>query len=940
MADRSVSVTLLAKVQGYVGGIATAKAATKEFGGELDRLAKNHKDKFDKIANTTGIAGLALTGVFAAVVKAGMDFDRQMSEVNATMDKTGLSSKQAAAQLDSLRSAAVQAGKETAFSATDAAKAEAELTKAGISAADILGGGLKGSLALAAAGTLDLGDAATYSAQAMNIFGLRGAAVPHIADVLAAAANTSATDVKGMADALNQGGLVAHQMGLSLEDTAGTLAAFAQNGLAGSDAGTSFKTMLVSLQNPADKTKTLMRQLGLNAYDAGGKFIGITNLAGELQDKLGDLTQAQRDATLAQIFGTDAVRAADILYTEGKSGIQGWIDGVNQTGAASDTAAAKMDNLSGDLEKLKGSLETVAIESSGGARDALREMTQVTTGLVNAFADLPDWLQKTAVWLSGIGGGSLLAITGFLKAKGAVSEFKTALSTMGPSGDKAAKVFGAVSKWGGIAAIAATAGFSLFALFKHLHDSAQPVQLDIDKLTDSLGKFATEGRVTGELKTLFGGNDLDAFSKRVAEYKRLQAEVTAFQGTPTGVVTAEQRNQQQATALGDQKPITAFQQDIAATDASFSNMVRNGQATQAAADMNLFQDAAIKGGMSLQEFNAQFPQYNQLAQDAALQSHAVAQGFGSMTENATLMSGSLAEAVKQAGSLLDVENKLHGANISMIQATDALEASYDAASAAIDKNGKTANKNHTELLATTDAGRANREALLGIADAASKAAQATLDQTQDLGKANDVITTARAQFIAMAEKMGLSEDAAGKLADSLLKLPDVNPKVTVVTAEAEKDIQRVRTELDKIKNKVVSVTITRGDLNRGGSQASTNRWGGVYTHAADGALRQAQMFSAVAGPGARYGYAEGGTGGEGFVPKNGDYGRSIGILSTMAGWYGQHLVPAWQGRTAGGDGAAMVVNNNMTVYAQSADPTVLDQYQRGLEVRQRVGRPH
>jgi hypothetical protein len=114
----------------------------------------------------------------------------------------------------------------------------------------------------------------------------------------------------------------------------------------------------------------------------------------------------------------------------------------------------------------------------------------------------------------------------------------------------------------------------------------------------------------------------------------------------------------------------------------------------------------------------------------------------------------------------------------------------------------------------------------------------------------------------------------------------------------------------------------------------------VYTHAADGALRQAQMFSAVAGPGARYGYAEGGTGGEGFVPKNGDYGRSIGILSTMAGWYGQHLVPAWQGRTAGGDGAAMVVNNNMSVYAQSADPAVLDQYQRGLEVRQRVGRPH
>jgi TP901 family phage tail tape measure protein len=935
---RTVSVRLAAEIAGYVTSMREAAQATKAFGAELNTLSVTQKSKFDDITKKGLIAGAAIASFGVAAIAAGVQFDRQMSEVNATMDKTGLTTKEAAAQLGNLRTAAIAAGKDTVFSATDAAKAEAELTKAGIGAADILGGGLRGSLALASAGTLDLGEAATDSAQAMNEFGLKGAAIPHIADVLAAAANTSATDVGKMAQSLNQAGLVAHQTGLTLEDTAGTLAAFAQDGLAGSDAGTSLKTMLQQLQAPSQVTADLMKKLGINAYNASGNFIGITNLAQQLKDKLGPLTQAERDNALAQIFGNDAVRAANVLYENGKDGLQKWIDGVNQTGAASDTARAKMDNLSGDLEQLKGSLETVAIESSGGARDGLRGLTQTATGTVNAFADLPDWLQQTAVWLSAIGGGSLVAVTGFVKARGAVKDFRSALSEMGPAGDKASKVFGAVSKWGGIATIAATAGFGLYALFKNLHASAQPVQLDVDKLTDSLSKFAQESRVTGELKTLFGGNDLDAFTKRVAEYKRLLAEVTAFQGTPTGVVTGEQRSQQQAQALSDQKPITAFQQDIAATDAAFANMVRNGQATQAAADMNLFQDAAIKGGMSLQEFNAQFPQYNQLAQDAALQSHAVAQGFGSMTEQATLMSGSLAEAVKQAGSLLDVENKLHGANISMIQATDALEASYDAASAAVKKNGETANKNHTELLATTDAGRANREALLGIVDAATKASQATLDQTGSLDKANAVITTARAQFIAMAEKMGLSEDAAGKLADSLLKLPDVNPKVNVVIAEAEKNVERIRTEIDKIHGKTVDIKIRTGDINRGGTTAAANRWGGVYTHAATGLISAATYRPSNP---ALYAFAEPQTGGEAFVPKYGNYARSTQIIDTAARWYGGRFVSNVGNGWGGGGGSTYAPTSHITVNARTADFSTLElmAIQARVDAEHRVGFP-
>jgi TP901 family phage tail tape measure protein len=106
--------------------------------------------------------------------------------------------------------------------------------------------------------------------------------------------------------------------------------------------------MLLALANPAEQDQRLaMDELGIAAYDAQGKFVGITNLAEQLKTKLGGLTQAQRDAALAQIFGTDAIRAANVLYQQGGKGIQDWIGKVNDAGYAADTAHELTNNLAG-----------------------------------------------------------------------------------------------------------------------------------------------------------------------------------------------------------------------------------------------------------------------------------------------------------------------------------------------------------------------------------------------------------------------------------------------------------------------------------------------------------------------------------------------------------------------------------------------------------------
>src|SRR5678816_4657152 len=102
-----------------------------------------------------------------------------------------------------------------------------ELIKAGISVEDTLNGAADATVALAAAGEIDLPQAATISANAMNAFGLAAKDLPHVADLIAGAANASAIDVGEFGQSLQQAGATAHLSGLSCDDLSCAIAAMA-----------------------------------------------------------------------------------------------------------------------------------------------------------------------------------------------------------------------------------------------------------------------------------------------------------------------------------------------------------------------------------------------------------------------------------------------------------------------------------------------------------------------------------------------------------------------------------------------------------------------------------------------------------------------------------------------------------------------------------------
>lgn len=392
--NRNITVRLLADTSNFTAGMAKVSGESQKAATTME--AAGGKSKLI----TTGIAaaGVAATALGVAAVRMAADFDASMSTVQAN---TGAS----ADEMNQLRQAAIDAGADTIYSATESADAINELGKAGLSTSDILSGGLSGALNLAASDGMEVGQAAEYMSSAMAQFNLTGADATHIADLLAAGAGEALGNVSDFGEALNNVGSTASKFGLSIDTTVGTLAAFAHQGIIGAEAGTQLRSVLLALTNQTEKQRKATEEYGISLYDAQGNFVGMSSLAGHLKEKLGGLTQEQRNSAMATMFGSYAIQGANVLYAEGASGIDEWTKKVSQSGYAADLAAKKNDNLKGDLENLSGSFESLMISLGEGGQGPLRSLVQTLDTLVDAFSQLPAPVQQGIVLMTALAGG-------------------------------------------------------------------------------------------------------------------------------------------------------------------------------------------------------------------------------------------------------------------------------------------------------------------------------------------------------------------------------------------------------------------------------------------------------------------------------------------------------------------------------------------------------
>lgn len=366
-----------------------------DIGGMKDKLSGMAAGAMAGLpVQAAGFAGLGY-GVFDAV-KNYSDFTAQLSQIKAV---TGLDAE----AMDAVKEKALELGADTQFSSTEAAQGMTELLKAGVSVKDVLGDASQAALDLAAAGQLSLPEAAEIMSTAMNAFHMDDAT--HAADVLVGAANASATGVQELKYSLSAVSAVAAGVGMSFDDTNTALAVFANNGLKGSDAGTSLKTMLMNLSPQTKQATEEMQRLGLltdegtsKFFDQEGHLRSLSDIAGLLQDHLSGLTDEEKMNALSTMFGSDAIRGGMIMLREGAKGVKD-MNAAMKDITAHETAKVAMDNLRGSLLRLKSAWENLTIKLlDHGVGDGLRGFTEEVGKLTSHFSGLiDDGLQVTDV---------------------------------------------------------------------------------------------------------------------------------------------------------------------------------------------------------------------------------------------------------------------------------------------------------------------------------------------------------------------------------------------------------------------------------------------------------------------------------------------------------------------------------------------------------------
>lgn len=842
--NKNIVIRLMADTASYEAAMTRAGSTAKTVASGMENTGR----KSALIASGMTAAGLAVAAFGVAAVKMAADFDQKMSTVQAN---TGATS----AQMDQLRAAAIEAGASTVYSATDSADAINDLGKAGMSVTDILNGGLTGALNLAASDGMAVGDAAEYMANALSMFHLKGSQASQVADTLAAGAGKAVGNVSDFGEALNNCGAQANSFGMNVQETTGVLALFAQNGTIGAEAGTQLNSMLMKLAAPSAEASNTMRELGISAYDAQHHFVGMANFAGQLQKAEKGLTDEQRNQANATIFGSYAIKAANYLYEAGESGVNKWTKAVSESGYAAEQAAAKNNNLKGDLENLSGSMESLMISVGEGAQGPLRKMVQGLDTLVDTFSGLPSGAQQTIVVMASLAGvfgavhkaaGNLngststmannigLAIDPIQRVKTALASAQTAFQMFRASGQSAqeqlesfgtaedsatlrSKGFHSVADglislmggpWGIALGIAATALTGFMTAAQNTKQAVQEVQSAAANGASAIHEALVNQLQNMDVGTFHGEPGwLSAIEQGITGSKKLTDVMSEAGISITTMTKAAEGNK------------TAIKQVNSAADKLGSSLGSGSHKATALRDgLSALTTAYQQGTKGAKDKSKALDELDGKTNSAAKSTKEAASANKELGSSAS-------DASSQIDDLVQALFGLESGNLTADQAVDQLNQKIGELSKTCEDNGVVFDQSGNLLDRFSEEGTKTKQALEDIASSAQNAAEKILKQGESTGfssgeieRANGVLQDARDAIIRQAEASGMSEQAANALADrwglssDSIKASIDNIRMTADNNKAKLDVDdsKAKSKTDNAKKNVDSVNKSKG----------------------------------------------------------------------------------------------------------------------------------
>ena len=335
---------------------------------------------FATAAKATGMKMLTSSGMaaipFALAAKTFAGFEQQMARVKAL---TGANAEDFA----KLESLAKRMGATTVFSASQAAEAMSYFALAGFETQQIMDA-LGPTLNLAAAGQIEIAEAADIAAKIMSGMGIKADDLGNAIDVMAKAMTTANTDLTMLGEAFKFVGPMAKTAGVSLEEITAAIQLLSNAGIQGEMAGTTLRGMLLSLTSPSSEAKRELDRLGVSVVDSVGNVRGLADIIGDLESSLTSAGSGEKLRVLGTIFPARQAAGAAELISQGAARLRDATTALGSaSGTASSIASTQLNTLQGDATILLSALEGLGIAVGEALGDSLRSGIKTITGLLS-----------------------------------------------------------------------------------------------------------------------------------------------------------------------------------------------------------------------------------------------------------------------------------------------------------------------------------------------------------------------------------------------------------------------------------------------------------------------------------------------------------------------------------------------------------------------------
>lgn len=403
-------------------GLRAASAKLKAFGSSLQAVG----------SSMLGV-GISAAVPFALATQSFATFESAMARVKALTNASE-------GDFASLSAEAQRLGATTVYSASEAAKAMGVFALAGYKTHDIIKA-TGPALQLAAAGQMDLAQAADISMKVMSGMGIATEDLGGTIDVLAKAMTTANTDLIMLGEAFKYVGPVARSAGMSLEETTAAIQVLSDAGIQADMAGTTLRGAILSLTSPSEEARKALKKMGVEVMDAKGDFRGLTAIIADMEEALKGVGSGERLQLIGDIFANRQATGIATLIDRGAGELRtktADLGTAGQEGTSGRIAKTQLDTLYGAWKLLESAVEGVAITIGAELMPMLREMGATVVSGIGVFHEFvkanKEWIPviaKTILAVGGIG-AALVAVGGTAGVVGfAVSALASTVGAVG-----------------------------------------------------------------------------------------------------------------------------------------------------------------------------------------------------------------------------------------------------------------------------------------------------------------------------------------------------------------------------------------------------------------------------------------------------------------------------------------------------------------------------